>query len=1031
MSFDPEPVLSTLKPFQRATVEYVIGRFQAGAQRFLVADEVGLGKTRVAQGVISVLLSQLSDGERADIIYVCSNAAIARQNLQILNVLHDGEVLPTRLTLLSDPRTNLHENGVNFIALTPGTSFDKTGGLGLARERALVHHLLRGKVHATRLKNLLRGTVRKKENWQRYLDDVPQLGAGYREETASVLMAGDMEVSIRDANLKRSEERNPITKALLQRLAAHSLTSLRPKLIIFDEFQKFRDLFSDTESEAQALMQQFLRTEHHGAKILFLSATPYKMLTIKGDDPEQGDHQEDFLAAIRMLHGGGEVGNTAAKELKAEMRLFRENLRCYAQGLPNEAAEKRNQVEDRLRGVMSRQERVAATSTDAGLRREEITADIRAEDLRQALAVDRVARQVGGHNRADYWKSAPYLFSFMPGEFDLARKIAGYDKRADLASTARSALLSKRRIHNFEAVPADNGRMRALMENVFKEGELHRRLWLPASLPYLSGQPPLTKSLVFSDWQMVPEAIAALTSHEAERRLRHERGIKGPAKKKEVRLLRLSSAAEDLGSSMRVMLLLYPSDFLARAVDPLEIWRQNSSLSAEDMLAKAKVLIASALADQMLPPTRGAAPWELIAWLDKSSLGTPDISRPRHEWVGKVREGLDAGSRDDSNAPSLLDQFTVGNGVRASVPASDEAVTFLARVALGSPAVCLLRSLRRYAKEPSPDLASASASIALGFLTMFNHREVRPLLLSGGEEGAWSKVIDYCAQHDLQAVLDEYLFQLTGGKLTPETIPGKPPYEGLARRVKDAVGLRTAQITARNPFTGKSFNMPSHLAARFAANAAKDGEGGQTRLDTLREAFNSPFRPFVLASTSVGQEGLDFHHYCHRIWHWNLPGSPADLEQREGRVQRYLNHAVRSNIATCQVAAARETDGPAWPAMLAAAEEEAQDLGMSRLGMCPHWLYTGNLDAPALIESILPLPPFSREAGLAPWLIKTTALYRLAFGQPRQSDLLAILETSASQDLQSLMIRLAPGDFTHLPDSDCTNLQGDEQHEIP
>ena len=207
--------------------------------------------------------------------------------------------------------------------------------------------------------------------------------------------------------------------------------------------RSFRDLFSDTESEAQALMQQFLRTEHHGAKILFLSATPYKMLTIKGDDPEQGDHQEDFLAAIRMLHGGGEVGNTAAKELKAEMRLFRESLRCYAQGLPNEAAEKRNQVEDRLRGVMSRQERVAATSTDAGLSREEITADIRAEDLRQALAVDRVARQVGGHNRADYWKSAPYLFSFMPGEFDLARKIAGYDKRADLASTARPALFIK------------------------------------------------------------------------------------------------------------------------------------------------------------------------------------------------------------------------------------------------------------------------------------------------------------------------------------------------------------------------------------------------------------------------------------------------------------------------------------------------------------------------------------------------------------------------------------------------------------
>lgn len=247
------------------------------------------------------------------------------------------------------------------------------------------------------------------------------------------------------------------------------------------------------------------------------------------------------------------------------------------------------------------------------------------------------------------------------------------------------------------------------------------------------------------------------------------------------------------------------------------------------------------------------------------------------------------------------------------------------------------------------------------------------------------------------------------------------------------ISLLEGLVVEVEPPKGSTFHpkLPSHIAARFAANAAKDGEGGQTRLDTLREAFNSPFRPFVLASTSVGQEGLDFHHYCHRIWHWNLPGSPTDLEQREGRVQRYLNHAVRRNIATCQVAAARETDGPAWSAMLAAAVEEVEDLGISRLGMCPHWLYTGNLDAPALIESILPLPPFSREAGLTPWLIKTTALYRLAFGQPRQSDLLAILETAASQEIQSLMIRLAPGNFTYVPDSDCDKLQGDEQHEIP
>ena len=38
----------------------------------------------------------------------------------------------------------------------------------------------------------------------------------------------------------------------------------------------------------------------------------------------------------------------------------------------------------------------------------------------------------------------------------------------------------------------------------------------------------------------------------------------------------------------------------------------------------------------------------------------------------------------------------------------------------------------------------------------------------------------------------------------------------------------------------------------------KDEDGAAARSGSVRDAFNSPFRPFVLATTSVGQEGLDF-----------------------------------------------------------------------------------------------------------------------------------------------------------------------------
>ena len=84
-------ILDGLKDFQRNTVEYVFRRMYLDddrAYRFLVADEVGLGKTLVARGLIAKTIDHLwNEDRRIDIIYVCSNAEIARQNIARLNVL--------------------------------------------------------------------------------------------------------------------------------------------------------------------------------------------------------------------------------------------------------------------------------------------------------------------------------------------------------------------------------------------------------------------------------------------------------------------------------------------------------------------------------------------------------------------------------------------------------------------------------------------------------------------------------------------------------------------------------------------------------------------------------------------------------------------------------------------------------------------------------------------------------------------------------------------------------------------------------
>ena len=91
MTYSADEHLALLKPFQKATVEYVFRRLftdPSPTDQFLVADEVGLGKTMVARGVIAKTIEQLQGKvDRVDIVYICSNQAIAEQNIKSLNVV--------------------------------------------------------------------------------------------------------------------------------------------------------------------------------------------------------------------------------------------------------------------------------------------------------------------------------------------------------------------------------------------------------------------------------------------------------------------------------------------------------------------------------------------------------------------------------------------------------------------------------------------------------------------------------------------------------------------------------------------------------------------------------------------------------------------------------------------------------------------------------------------------------------------------------------------------------------------------------
>ena len=125
--------------------------------------------------------------------------------------------------------------------------------------------------------------------------------------------------------------------------------------------------------------------------------------------------------------------------------------------------------------------------------------------------------------------------------------------------------------------------------------------------------------------------------------------------------------------------------------------------------------------------------------------------------------------------------------------------------------------------------------------------------------------------------------------------------------------------------------------------------------------------------------------WCHSVVHWNPPTNPVDLEQREGRVHRYRGHAVRRNIAASIQAMSENTTEDLWEQLF---QEAVRRRPKSADEMVPFWVYP---DGPYRIERLVPILPFSRDAAAFPRLRRSLAAYRLAFGQPRQEELVEFL----------------------------------------
>ncbi len=317
-------------------------------------------------------------------------------------------------------------------------------------------------------------------------------------------------------------------------------------------------------------------------------------------------------------------------------------------------------------------------------------------------------------------------------------------------------------------------------------------------------------------------------------------------------------------------------------------------------------------------------------------------------------------------------------------------------MAIAGPAVCLCRILG------NKELAEKAAA---GFVTIFNRRIAGYVIDKfqdkyHRDELYLDGVMDYCVMGNLQAVLDEY-----------RHICGSDDEfaERMGQSFIDATTLRVDTDRSFGREDAAKFPMRTYYAVPFAKGTTAATDKTIQRSNNIRVAFNSPFYPFIVASTSVGQEGLDFHQYCRKIVHWNLPSNPQDLEQREGRINRYKCLAIRRNLA-------RLSDEYDWTGIFTEAHERVRgEFDDKYSEIVPAWClpaewierYHDNLE---WIERIFPEYPMSADVDRYRHLIEVLALYRLTMGQPRQEELLDMLRAChlSPDQIAGLLFNLSP-----------------------
>ncbi|WP_103763126.1 DEAD/DEAH box helicase [Roseovarius confluentis] len=942
-----------LTPFQISTVDVASTVLKSnGPRRFLVADEVGLGKTIIAR----TIAQRLRTGRKLlNVMYLCPSLAIAGQNrpkFVSLTGIDPEEYHPggDRLALVPGwlPKDG---NGFRVFTFTPETSLPgwKPGPrTGRKAERELIRAVLE------RFPKLLSAVTRL---------DLDRSACGRRplftegRSDLNGFTAIGIERAMRDVFDCQSGSIEKAVLGWLERedtdllefvgrfrsvlaLAALRLRTVKPDLVILDEFHRYADLvvpkaetsnvgLKQERARIHWLLKEALLGGDDRPAVLLLSATPYKLRRLDGKEIHEVDNYRSLIDLVGFL--AGDEGYRA--KVEEAMREYHRALRTIESKDTIRASVLRTKerLEALLRPLMARTERALVHKEDL-FDRDNPQVSVETQDL---VVFKHFAETVGSEFAGwapAMWTSIPYPSQTMHG-YKIWKSLQAATP-APIQAGSRKGNVAHPQLRHLDQLVGDPAHLSLPWQPPTVA-------WWRLEGPWSDRRPLPGKTLLFSRWRGAPTAISALLS------IKLSGGLRKPKAKAPVPLLRPG------GSETGALVGLFmPWPNLPLAIEP----QKSKGMAIGSIRADARRQLEKYLQARRirLDGTEKRPTWIVAAGIEHEINGT--TYQRVSSLAAKASSSLKA--KNWSKLPRI-------NRI------SRAELTALSDHLLSSPGSILARCLARHnVPQDRPRDRQRTFSFSWESLRRYlGNRAFAKLVLSSSKKKRYPDALaDAMLKGGFEAVLDEQMCLLSRFG----------DAEGLEIVDQLSAGLLDRPGLVQFRHSGTNHRVPVQAVIPFAGGQRSRGgkKGGKRfRSDILRHAFNSPFWPHMLCTTSIGQEGLDFHLWCSRIVHWDLPSDPVDFEQREGRIARYGSLAVRRSLAREHGVQSLGADRGVSP--FGELISLARRVDGDRTGLERWWLPANGRPTSISFDW-----RFSHRAARRERMLEELLYYRLALGQP-------------------------------------------------